>query len=246
MLRLGARQYIRLVRRQTEHSKGTRATILHPKQRIRCTIHWLPNILVVDRALAHMQAATLSALDKSTQEVMVQDTADLSLEIRNLLSFKRRLRRLWQSSRNAHYKAQFNSATKRLKSKLNEERNNKEFTRLEGLGTKSTDNNSLWKVVSSTKKPTRTISSLRCPTNGTWLRSDESKENAFSHHLEDVFQPHPNCQTDAQLMREVTASANQSPPPSSLELVTMAEVKEEIKRLNTRKSPGLDRINGMR
>lgn len=204
----------------------------------------LDSVQDVDRALAHMQAATLLALDKSTQKVMVQDTADLSLEIRNLLSFKRRLRRLWQSSRNANYKAQLNSATKRLRSKLSEERNKKEFARLEGLGIKATDNNSLWKVVSSTKKPTRTISSLRCPTNRTWLRSDELKANAFAHHLEEVFQPHSNCQTDVQLMREITASANQSPPPSSLERVTTAEVKEEIKRVNTRKSPGLDRING--
>lgn len=198
----------------------------------------------VDRALAHLHAATLVSLEKSSRQITVQDTVDLSLEIRNLLSYKRRLRRLWQYSRNAIYKVQLNSATKRLKAKLTEERNAKEFARLEGLGTKCTDDNSLWKAVASTKKPVRANPSLRCPLNGTWLRSDESKANAFANHLEQVFQPHSGCQTNAQLEQDVASSVMAPPPQSTLEEVTATEVKEEIKRVNTRKAPGLDRING--
>lgn len=194
----------------------------------------------IEEAIGHFNAVTTSAIEDSTDLLPNHNSCDTSLEVRNLIAYKRRLRVLYQTTQNRFYKTQWNSACKRLRTRLCEERDEQQRTRLQGLSADCTTNYSLWKAV-SIKKPTRRNVPLRSARE--WIRSDQDKANLFADHLEQVFTPNQVCHPDPDHENFIKSELLNFPPLEPLEPTSQEEVLEEIRRLNTKKSPGIDAIN---
>ena len=167
----------------------------------------------------------------------------LTSEIRQLLLIKRRLRKRWQNSRDPNDKRIFNKAAKDLKIALYNMKNDQIGTYLSNLNTNNIKHNefSLWNATKYIKRPTKRNAPVKDSSN-VWCKTDKSKAEAFAHHLQNTFQPYanPNPFTD-----EINAFLDSSCPMDwPIKHVSPTEVKEEIKKLNCKKSPGYDGISG--
>jgi len=85
--------------------------------------------------------------------------------------------------------------------------------------------------------PLRPISKNSIPP-GPWAKSDKEKVELFAKHLSEVFTPQDNTQ-DPEVEREV---ATHTQPPENLQAFTLRELKNEIKKLNPHRAPGIDLI----
>ena len=196
----------------------------------------------IDDAVSHFNAATQTSIEDSTVTLPYKNQINVSLEIRHLIAYKRRLRVLYQTTMNRHYKTQWNSAGKRLRAIIHQEKEDQQQMRLQGLGPGANDDYSLWKAL-SIKKPTKIITPLR-ESNGEWIRSDKERASKFADHLETVFQPNTVCHRDLQHDTQVVDSLLNPPTLETIEPTSFEELTEEIRRINTRKAPGLDSVSG--
>jgi hypothetical protein len=73
---------------------------------------------------------------------------------------------------------------------------------------------------------------------GPWAKSDKEKVELFAKHLSEVFTPHDNIQ-DPEVEREITTHTQ---PPENIQAFTLRELKNEIKKLNPHRAPGIDLI----
>ena len=108
------------------------------------------------------------------------------------------------------------------------------------VSTLSRYDNSIWKPIKSTGKPTCTLASphlrLETPTQKRLAISNKEKAAVFAEHLADAFQPHAQ-ETDEEIL-EYLESPAQSVEPTKL--ITPKEIEEEIRLLNAKKKPGMD------
>jgi len=102
------------------------------------------------------------------------------------------------------------------------------------------DDNSIWKPIKNKKKPQTSLPPIRkysIPPEP-WAKSDKEKAELFVEHLSEVFSPHNNDQ-DPDLERDLTTEKQS---PENLQAFTLREIKNEIRKLNSRRTPGIDLI----
>lgn len=167
---------------------------------------------------------------------------EFSQDIRSRILEKRRLRRLWQTTRDPRIKADLNRATKELKIKLKEHRDSEQEGHISGLSASIDTDYSLWKELKFIKRPTQRKEPIK-DSAGNWIKNDLGKAEAFKDHLCNVFTPYSdniNTHDIAEMIYHIN-----SPMPMSLELPlpTRQEVKEQIEGLNPKKACGPDKIS---
>ena len=102
------------------------------------------------------------------------------------------------------------------------------------------DYNTIWNPIKHKKKPTASQLPIRKTTTppGTWAKSDKEKADLFAEHLSKVFSPHnndPNQEVDQDLATPIHQHEH-------LKSFTLNEIKNEITKLNHKKTPGIDHI----
>jgi len=156
-------------------------------------------------------------------------------EISALLREKRNVRREWQRFRSPQLKKKLKDLTKDLRRALKTKERIEFENFVSNLSPEKSTNYSLWRATKLRRKPIQRNNPIRLQ-NGDWAKSDAEKGQAFAHHLEHVFTPH----------KSVT---NQTLPPQNSRneairlVISKKTLNEEIKYLNTKKSPGHDLIS---
>lgn len=165
----------------------------------------------------------------------------ISAEIRELIMNKRRLRKIYQSTRSPIDKTNFNRAAQYLKKRLKEYKNDSVKKFLRQLDVTRNDDHSLWKATKYLKRPPKRNIPVK-DVNGDWCKSDQSKANAFKEYLEDAFNPFSlNTQSDRDEILNFLDIPCQMDLP--IKHITPSEVQSEVNKLNNAKSPGYDKID---
>lgn len=198
----------------------------------------------IDGAVEMFNLAIQNAAWKSTPTIPRKpiNNTTYPLHIKQKIAEKRRLRRIWQNSRNRVDKTNLNRASHQLKQLLKQIKNEwfKDFS--SSLSPLQDTNYSLWKVANSLNKPKTSIPPILKP-DGSWAKTNEEKSEVFANFFHNVFQCNPgNNATDNDVL-DYLKSPNQMSLP--IKLFTPSEVKSVImKELNPNKSPGYDLITG--
>lgn len=161
--------------------------------------------------------------------------------IKEKISERRNLRKIWQRTRYPADKAAFNRASNELKNLTKSFKNYNLQTYLSNLTPSLDTNYSLWKATSKLKRPNNQIPPIR-KTNGNWARSDKEKAKIFAEYLIEVFKPLPELRPERDTgIKNYLKSAQQMCLP--IKHVSPTEVYNEIKHLKDGKSPGYDLID---
>lgn len=166
---------------------------------------------------------------------------DIPQNIKIAIAQKRRLRRIWQNSRQPVDKRNFNNATQILKRMLFHIKNESFKNYLEQLDPTEATNYSLWKVTKGMKRPHQPIPPIR-KTDGSWAKNSKEKAETIAQYLVNVFKPFPsngNCEDN--IHETLEAPYQMSLPVKSVKL---SEIKKIIKTVNPNKAPGFDLITG--
>jgi hypothetical protein len=150
---------------------------------------------------------------------------------------KRKARSTWQKTHTPEDRRFFNQASNKLKAALHEMRNTS-FAAY--ISTLKRDDNSIRKPIKTMKKPQSPIPPI-CKNSvppGPWAKSNKVKVELFAKQLSEVFTPHDNTQ-DPEVERE---KATHTQPPENIQAFTLHELKNEIKKLNPHRAPGIDLI----
>ena len=176
------------------------------------------------------------------ETTMVQRQLYVTTEIRRMIQKKRRLRRVWQPSRNPNDERNLNKATKDLKSRLLQLKNDSLEKFVKHLNVTENDEYSLWNATKYLKRPVKRNVPIRNE-NGSWCRSDKSKAEEFALHLRKTFQP--NDIDNNNYTEEIQNFLNSSCPMDwPIKHIKPEEVREEVAKLNSKKSPDYDCITG--
>lgn len=162
--------------------------------------------------------------------------------VKQKIAEKRRLRRIWQISRNQIDKTNLNRASQQLK-RLLKRLKNEWFQEFSSSLTPLQDTNySLWKVTKSIKQPKTPIPPL-LKQDGSWAKSDQEKANTFAEYFQNVFKPNPGDLAENQLIINFLDTPNQLTLP--IVPFKPSEVKHVIlSTLSPKKAPGHDLITG--
>lgn len=188
-----------------------------------------------------IQKSAFKATPTSKENVIV-NKINYPLYIKKTIAEKRKLRRIWQNSRNPRDKNKLNRATQNLKRMLSKF-NNERFQNFTANLSPSEDTSySLWKITKSQNQPRAPIPPLTLP-NGTWARDNKEKAEIFAKHLCDVFKPNDTVQPPNPEIRDFLDSPNQLSLP--IQSFTPSEVSKFIKtELKPFKAPGYELITG--
>lgn len=188
----------------------------------------------VDSAILTLQTVLTDAAKAATPpQIPTPVVRSYPQEVREMVKKRRAARHRWQQTRDPADKATFNSISKRT-SELIAKINNKSFEDLVySLDATANTNYSLWRVAKATGKPPSYVPPLKIALNK-FAHSDDEKATAFAAHLEKVFKPN-------DIYSDVipTVQSTNGPP---LKPVTPTEIAKVVKKLKTRKAPGLDLI----
>lgn len=176
----------------------------------------------------------------ATPNVSNGSGVNVSQEIRDLIRNKRRLRRIWQHSRNPRDKANLNLATKLVKERLSEYKNKEieNFLKKLQVNTSKSEHN-LWMATRYLKRPASRNIPIK-DVNGLWKRTDKDKAIAFSKHLEDTFKPFQFNHNDTEIMSFLDVACQMELP---IKHFSPREIRQEVAKLNNKKSPGYDKID---
>src|SRR6266576_3363435 len=169
----------------------------------------------------------------------LQDTPDKiicqSLEIRELIKERHRLRRIWYRTRHSANKNTFNRASNDTKKAINDARQKSLEQYLGSLSPEADKGYSLWKATRHFKQPYVQVPPLK-DQNGHWVHKDQDKAELFAQHLASVFTSN-DIQSDIEPV--VTLQPNEQ-----TKLFTSMEIANEIDtKINSKKSPGIDEIS---
>ncbi|XP_048520834.1 uncharacterized protein LOC109545519 [Dendroctonus ponderosae] len=153
---------------------------------------------------------------------------------------KRKLRKIWQTTRCHSDKEKVNLATKQLKDLLQQRRNDTFQEYLNSLSTTANNEYSLWRATRIIKRPK--VHNPPMKHNGNWARTNQEKADAFANHLSEVFKPHSvtaNNDWTEEIENFLTC-----PLPLDLPLkwFSPTEIKKEIHLLRNKKAFGHDLI----
>lgn len=182
----------------------------------------------IDEAVELLTCAIQDAAWQATPESnQGTKTENVPLHVREKIREKRRLRKIWQSTRQPSDKNKLNTATRNLKNLLQRLKDESIQNYLEGLCATEATDYSLWKATKRIGRPIKPIPPIR-KENGEWARSDAEKAATFANHLAKVFQPYPQEITDEEEteIRDYLEAPFQMSPP--IKKITIAEVKTTI------------------
>lgn len=206
----------------------------------------LKSIESLESAVDNFVGCVQSSARESTPAPQNLDSCKAGLNypiyIKRKIAEKRRLRRIWQNSRNPIDKTNFNRATQELKRLLYRIKNQWFEDYTQSLSPTEATDYSLWKATKRMKRPKVTASPILKP-DGTWAKSSEEKSDAFAEYFSNVFKPFEAVINNEEETQEFLDSALQLtlPVPS----FRPSEVHTVITgNLNPNKAPGYDLITG--
>lgn len=191
----------------------------------------------IDRYVEKFTIAIQNSVIESTIKI---DTRPYSKPVTppyiiNKIKEKTQIRRQWQRTRHPILKTKLNQLTHEIKRLLDAYTTKSYQDFVEEL---KPQDNSLWRVVKKlAKEPLNIIPSINYE-NRTHT-TDEEKCRAFSKHLYTVFTPH-SSPTDNEPNLDEERIENQ--PTGNINPTSPNEIKDIIKNLKNRKSPGHDLI----
>ncbi|KAI5633774.1 kazal-type serine protease inhibitor domain-containing protein [Phthorimaea operculella] len=136
--------------------------------------------------------------------------SNCTLELRNKIEEKRRLRRQWHTSRHPIDRSRYNKAKHMLKDYLQQLHDRTLQDKLERATTRN-DEHSIWKLTKGHKRPTKYVPPLRKPDN-TWARSKTEKAELYADFLEGVFKPNESTNDDSEIDDYLTSDQQMSLP----------------------------------
>lgn len=198
----------------------------------------ISNIVELDHAVENFTNILKSALTKNTRETRVQSNQHhLPSTILEQIEKKKRLRRLWQHTRNPEYKSRFNHQTSLVKNLMDKFRN-LEWERF--LSTSKPNDPKIFKINKSliTKNPPTTPLKNN---QGTLVFEPHEKAELLTNTLAEQFNCPSGCLiTEAEVSNRIQILKEQC--SSSIKPLSPNEIKGLIKLLPIRKAPGLDKI----
>lgn len=164
------------------------------------------------------------------------------LYIKNMISNKRRLRRIWQNSRSPVDKANLNRAAQNLKRHLFIVKNQWFTEYSENLSPSASSDYSLWKATKHiTNRPQSNLPPI-LKQDGSWAKSNLEKSEVFGTHFESVFKPHNDDNPSDQVLEYLDSPLQMTLPVKPF---SPSEIRNTIgKDLKEKKSPGHDLITG--
>lgn len=153
--------------------------------------------------------------------------------IRNLIANKRKLRKKWHQTRFPQDKTILNNATQILRREIAKFKNANLNNYLAELTYDNKTDYSLWKATNQLKRPINQTSAIKT-SDGSWAKSSFEKSFVFAEYLSTVFSSGLN---NDQELEAINNNEEEDIPPFSI-----TEVKKEISRLKSKKSPGYDQI----
>ena len=163
-----------------------------------------------------------------------------SAEVSAMVLEKRRLRRVWQLSRNPRDKTALNEASKDLKAKLSDLRSEAIGQFLKSAEPNKHDHN-LWNTTRYLKRPPKRQVPIQSSSNQ-WCRSNSETAEEFARHLSNTFIPFRTCSPgdEAEIQTFLDCPCQMDVP---IRATDYNEVLDEICMLNNSKSPGCDNID---
>jgi len=185
--------------------------------------------------LINMTQNTAKKATPSTEPLRA--TNNVPYEIKRLIAEKRKARATWQRTHTPDSKRNYNQISNKLKSKMHELRDESFKAYVSSL---KRDDSSIWKPIKNRRKPTESQPPIRKNTTPPepWAKSDKEKADLFAEHLSEVCTPHYNDQNQ-EVEQELKTPIHQQ---DRLKPFTLKEIKNEIKKLNHKKVPGIDLI----
>lgn len=182
---------------------------------------------------AHL--ATPHKDEKSCSDVRI------SYKIKKLIAQKRRLRKIWQTTRHPDDRTNYNRAKNSLTNTLKEYKNDSINAFLSNLSPSNNKEHSIWKATKFLKRPQKRNIPFK-NTCGVWCRNDKNKSEAFKEFLEETFSPFSFCEAeDERKIKDFLDVPCQMYRP--IKHCSPREVEREIIKLNPKKSPGYDFID---
>jgi hypothetical protein len=157
-----------------------------------------------NRQLSILQHAAKEATPNSNPQ---RTTTNIPYEIKRLIAVKRKARSTCQRNHSLDSRKIFNQHSNKLKSKLQEMRN-ESFKQY--VSNKKTDN-SIWKPIQNRRKPASTSLPIRKYSTppGPWAKSDKKKADLFAEHLSEVLSPHNNDPvTEKLILKKINKELN--------------------------------------
>lgn len=194
----------------------------------------------VEELIKTIQQASWVATPEVSANVKIQNQSNL---VKEAIQNKRRLRRIWMTTRAPQHKEKLNRAEKNLKKLLKDEQNRVFQEYLEGLTPTEATEYSLWKATAKLNKAKTNIPPIK-NSDSSWARTDKEKAAAFAKHLENVFRPFPamiSQEEDNKIIEFLQAPYQMAPP---IQAIKLQEIKTLIKNINSKKAPGYDLITG--
>ncbi|KAL7295758.1 hypothetical protein TKK_0011101 [Trichogramma kaykai] len=196
----------------------------------------------VDVAIENLNILIHKAIHISTPSTkLVQKIPNLSSEILNKISEKRKLKKIWQNTRTRENKTRLKNAIKHLKKILHEDKNSKINYYLQNLTPTASTDYSLWKATKKLKRTQQFIPPIR--TMNKWARSDQEKAENFAEYLSKVFDT-PQRQITSEEEETLLQGQHSLFEEIQIKNASLHEIQSLIGNLKNRKSPGYDGING--
>ena len=197
----------------------------------------------IDSATENFTLVIQNACWRCTPETVSDNIRQqvVPIKLREEILEKRRLRRVWHTSRHPSDKAKFNKAVKDLKESILDAHNATTEAFVESLTPTASTNYSLWRTFKSRLRPLIPKPPLRG--QGTeWLRTESQKADAFAEHLAKTFTPNPKINgIDDSYIHSKLQQDHQLDLP--LQPTTPKELIKNIKMMDNRKAPGFDLID---
>ena len=208
------------------------------------------NFKIVNANSIEQEAQRLTSIiqhciDKTITSITCKQTHDkLPAYILNLISLKNKIRKKWQTTRLSVYKRQMNRKVNEIRARISKFRNDTWTKKLMKL---NVNDNSLWRMTKIFKSEFHPVPTLQ--NNNTEAITDDEKANVLASQFEGVHAIDLENNTNEQ--KEITSGVQDFLHHSNIDeewckfITSPKEILNEIKKLPSRKAPGLDKIQNI-
>lgn len=194
----------------------------------------------IDLAISNFEnnirlAVQLSSVKQHTHNKI--KTNQIPVNLMNLITYKHRVRRIWQITRNPTAKSTLNALTRKVKYKLKIHRHSQFDNFTSQLQPNSS---SLWSAIKLITNEKQQILTLK--SGNTIATTDQEKAEALAAYFESSFSnnTHLNSSFTNYISRELNKPFYTV--PERIKFISPSEIKYLINKLKNKKSPGIDKI----